>query len=375
MDDAMALLCPLCGSASCPRRGWCRPVTSAAFTCPRCGRVSHNLGDTAQGYCGSCHDWTGDTAAASVHEAERQYPLRDQQGELELTPRVLLTDPRWSYAGEDAETVRFRYHARAGPWVASWWPDLSLGPCTVELARGEHLEIRLPKETMARAVMELIPLDTSRAWSWPELARYAGLLPAVLYRCGACGHQMEVSPGRRGLVLCGRHEHEYRPALHIMSPVQNRARETTGEDADPLAGLRAFIAETGGEPLTAWQARVLEQLIQADNGVATNQQVRAGLHTGDSFAARRARRLSRAENRPVRAGLHTGDSFAARDRRNRLLDEAEALIARLDGEGYGVRAKANRAEAETLQVRPSEAGAGADSAGWSPVFGPEPPPP
>ena len=29
-----------------------------AFTCPRCGRTSHNLQDVAAGYCGACHDWT-----------------------------------------------------------------------------------------------------------------------------------------------------------------------------------------------------------------------------------------------------------------------------------------------------------------------------
>jgi hypothetical protein len=30
-----------------------------SFTCPRCGRTSHNPTDEAEGYCGSCHGWTG----------------------------------------------------------------------------------------------------------------------------------------------------------------------------------------------------------------------------------------------------------------------------------------------------------------------------
>jgi len=30
------------------------------FTCPRCGARSFNRTDIAEGYCGSCHDWTGD---------------------------------------------------------------------------------------------------------------------------------------------------------------------------------------------------------------------------------------------------------------------------------------------------------------------------
>lgn len=30
-----------------------------SFTCPRCERTSHNPNDEREGYCGSCHDWTG----------------------------------------------------------------------------------------------------------------------------------------------------------------------------------------------------------------------------------------------------------------------------------------------------------------------------
>lgn len=30
-----------------------------SFTCPRCGRTSHNPTDVVEGYCGACHDWTG----------------------------------------------------------------------------------------------------------------------------------------------------------------------------------------------------------------------------------------------------------------------------------------------------------------------------
>lgn len=31
-----------------------------SFTCPRCGRTSHHQADVAEGYCGACHDWTGE---------------------------------------------------------------------------------------------------------------------------------------------------------------------------------------------------------------------------------------------------------------------------------------------------------------------------
>jgi len=31
-----------------------------SFTCPRCGRTSHHPDDVREGYCGACHDWTGE---------------------------------------------------------------------------------------------------------------------------------------------------------------------------------------------------------------------------------------------------------------------------------------------------------------------------
>lgn len=33
-------------------------MKTPSFTCPRCGAVSHNCKDVAEGYCGRCHDWT-----------------------------------------------------------------------------------------------------------------------------------------------------------------------------------------------------------------------------------------------------------------------------------------------------------------------------
>jgi hypothetical protein len=31
-----------------------------AFACPRCGRVSHHPDDESHGYCGACHEFTGE---------------------------------------------------------------------------------------------------------------------------------------------------------------------------------------------------------------------------------------------------------------------------------------------------------------------------
>lgn len=35
-------------------------TTRIAFLCPVCGSVSHHPTDLVEGYCGACHDWTGD---------------------------------------------------------------------------------------------------------------------------------------------------------------------------------------------------------------------------------------------------------------------------------------------------------------------------
>lgn len=34
------------------------PGGRPSFTCPTCGRTSHNANDAREGYCGHCHDWT-----------------------------------------------------------------------------------------------------------------------------------------------------------------------------------------------------------------------------------------------------------------------------------------------------------------------------
>lgn len=65
-----------CGNDDCRALMWDQTKTPAAnladethvdlvrnvFTCPRCGAVSQHPTDKAEGYCGACHDWTGDPA-------------------------------------------------------------------------------------------------------------------------------------------------------------------------------------------------------------------------------------------------------------------------------------------------------------------------
>jgi len=37
----------------------CQKCPRESFTCPVCGRTSHNVNDVREGYCGHCHAWTG----------------------------------------------------------------------------------------------------------------------------------------------------------------------------------------------------------------------------------------------------------------------------------------------------------------------------
>lgn len=42
------------------RKDYPLPEPEQPFVCQRCGAVSYNPNDIAQGYCGRCHDWTDD---------------------------------------------------------------------------------------------------------------------------------------------------------------------------------------------------------------------------------------------------------------------------------------------------------------------------
>lgn len=37
---------------------------AATFTCPKCGAVSYNPNDIREGYCGRCHEFTGEKSHA-----------------------------------------------------------------------------------------------------------------------------------------------------------------------------------------------------------------------------------------------------------------------------------------------------------------------
>lgn len=37
-----------------------RQNSEEVFVCPKCGMVSTQPNDVREGYCGYCHDWTGE---------------------------------------------------------------------------------------------------------------------------------------------------------------------------------------------------------------------------------------------------------------------------------------------------------------------------
>lgn len=49
--------CTDCGASYCDGR--CS-VERPVFACPKCGRVSHHADDVRTGYCGACHEFTGE---------------------------------------------------------------------------------------------------------------------------------------------------------------------------------------------------------------------------------------------------------------------------------------------------------------------------
>lgn len=55
-----------------------------SFTCPRCGAVSHHPKDEQQGYCGRCHDFTGQPGATMLLGAvRREIEMLRQLSEIE----------------------------------------------------------------------------------------------------------------------------------------------------------------------------------------------------------------------------------------------------------------------------------------------------
>jgi len=361
-----------------------------SITCGRCGMTSRNPDDIAASYCGHCHavaapyirpglpwDDPGADILGDIRAALRQAPRYAFGDGIDLTPEVLLTDERWLFEGFSDDAAQFRFAPLAGPWAASWRPDISLGRMTADWTCEDALRLRVGREVIERAAVELTGQLPVRRLMMPGCAALLAVLKAMhpvspvlseatdTWYCERCGRFMQVPPGR-SLVLCGYHEPAERMGLiqltDLHASVLSMAVQVREDEAPGIFQHQAFqyqlderIAATvlsgppdlagltvdAGTGLTEAQAREMEQQIRASHGIAP--------------AAEREHR----PDRPVRAGSQTGDSPAARARRlardvaarrRQLLDDTEAMIARLDGEGYGVRAKADRVDRETASI-------------------------
>lgn len=351
-----------------------------SFSCPRCGASSASLDDIREGYCGNCRAWTGG-------------PL--PPGVMLLTPAMLLWDPRWKYEYTGAgrpPAATFSWNPQASPDVMEWRPGVQLGSFTVTWSRteaGGRCILTVPTEPLCREILERMgPGPAARDWSWDELRRLAGVInqavedfgsaqiPAArpgVWECPACGTMFEVPAGHHGPVLCGRHsppEQMRLAAPYVATADQIASGPLTWDrpESDPLGdlqqarGLIERYAEAHPDP-DRTVADVLGALSGA--GLCVTAEI-SGQLTPEQYEAvqaamahwDRARELAdaRAARRPPRT---------SRERRLRttrqVLDDAEALIARLDGEGYTVADKARRIEAAEGTMPPDYLDTGAMS--------------
>lgn len=349
-----------------------------SITCARCGMTSRHPDDIREGYCGRCHapaaplPWSRPDADPLADIRESVLGAAPVAGETALTPEALLTDERWLFEGFSGGEARFRFSPAAEPWMTSWRPDSSLGAFTADWTRGDTVQLRVRREVIERAAADLAGQVPVRRLMQPSCLALLAVLKAMhpaapvpgqepdTWHCESCGRFMQVPPGR-DLVLCGYHEVPERMALIQLTDLHSSALSMAVQvrDADfsvlrsrqdemitdmvlsAPPGLAGLAVETGTE-LTETQARELEQ------------QIRGSLGTGPAEPERR--RVWRARENPAA-------------RRARVLDQAEEMIARLDGEGYGVRAKANRADAGTVstpELPLLDHEHGGNAARWSP---------
>lgn len=250
------------------------------FVCPRCLRPSASEQDREHNYCGNCHAVTADpheladmsawdyqrwTQACQSWGVEPRRVRRlhpspwaeltaaqtqpDRFGETRLTPAVLLTSSCWHYAGGDAECTTWTWSPleslTAG--IRAWVPEPSLGPFNASWG-DDTLTVQVRTETMARAIMELLPLPgpVNRAWSWEELwpAWQAALPDLILAR----------TPGRPWERYCP-------PQVQELEPGQLTARylELREHGVSSMAARQLAEAEAAGLALSPAEWRSLAE--------------------------------------------------------------------------------------------------------------------
>jgi len=381
-----------------------------SITCGRCGMTSRNPDDIAAYYCGHCHapaapwarpavtadasrlsgfvqwapdpplpwsrpdaDIRGDIAQAADYARQRYLdsylgfrPAAPPPPEIDLTPEVLLTDGRWVFEGFSGDEAVFRFSPFSGPLVSSWRPHASLGRWTADWSGGDTVEVRLARGVIERAAVDLVGQVPVRRLMQPACAALIRVLTALhpLVRvldepadwyCPACGRSLTV-PAGVVLVLCDRHDEPQRmlrPALGSQLAVEPSGEPGFFQSEGWRVQMDERIAASvlSGPPSLAGLSVSAEGLAELE---AEERQIRAG-------SARTAR-----EEMPPRPA-----TSRTRRLRNRqaLMDRTEELLRRLDGEGYGIRDKANQVDAETVSIPElpmADHDSGGNAARWQP---------
>ena len=116
------------------------------FTCPQCGRTSHNPNDAAQNYCGNCHVFLDD-----VQPPLKPFPPIDavplQRGDFVMitTDTGRQVDAMVTHASPNGRSLLLMFDAMIGGWMGtmpifqendgSWWA-LDQMPITLTKRRG-----------------------------------------------------------------------------------------------------------------------------------------------------------------------------------------------------------------------------------------------
>lgn len=349
-----------------------------SITCGRCGMTSRNPDDIAAVYCGHCHavaapyirpglpwDDPGADILGDIRASMQHYYDAPVAGETVLTPEVLLTDGRWLFEGFSGDEARFRFSPLAGPWVSSWRPHSSLGAFTADWTRGEAVQLRVRREVIERAAAELAGQVPVHRLMQPSCLALMTVLKAMrpaapapgqgpdTWHCERCGRLMQVPPGME-LMLCGYHEPAERMAIIQLTDLHASALSM----AVQVCGTEFSVLQSRQDELIAAMVLsgppTLAGLAVDARAELAEEQIRAS----NEIAASRTRREH-----------HQNLQRVNQARRQRLLGDAEKMIARLDGEGYGVRAKAEQVDRETAstpELPLADPRQGGNAAQWSP---------
>lgn len=109
-----------------------------SFTCPRCGRTSHNLMDVKEGYCGHCHDWTG--PQRYTHDPFNRDEHTTAPGlRVHATPIDAADARQLTYIGTESSAM----HSRSKGWIPTVFLTLDHVALTGELGDSVRLKLML----------------------------------------------------------------------------------------------------------------------------------------------------------------------------------------------------------------------------------------